>query len=71
MASRFKRGRRFCFEVHIYVVMRQGSSPISRRDVIMEELYVRKKLGPLCCGCILMNNLRRGSDPTFCFHREG
>jgi hypothetical protein len=37
----------------------------------MEELYVHKKLGLRCCDCILMNNLRGKSDPTFSFRREG
>lgn len=42
------------------------------RDVIMEELYAHKKLGPCCCDCILMNNLRRKrrSNPTSSFHLE-
>jgi len=36
----------------------------------MEKLYVHKKLGPFCCECFLMNNLRGRSDSTFSFYRK-
>ena len=55
--------------MHAATRARQFADP--PRDVIMEELYVRKKLGPFCCECFfLMNNLRGRSDSTFSSHRK-
>jgi hypothetical protein len=62
--------RQLCFVKNMHVVVRATHFADPPCDVIMEELYVHKKLGPCCCECFLMNNLRGRSDSTFSSRRK-